>query len=741
MVLISFKHIYIDLITNFYFCVIELLFYFSVLIIFSVMLIHFLVRRKIDIISMVDKFSLGFGIAFLIISFSESFVVWFAFNSILIRRIETVFLVMLIILLIVKHRPVKFIININLNTILSLLLCSLITLVNILLFFSANFNVGVFWDDIRKYPWISNMYHNLGPTIRSPYIILPASAKFIADSVNLPFQYGYAMLSVFVGFIVLSIFSYFKSMGITHHRNIIWLATIIVLFGSNLAVIPILTNLLGENGLPKMFEYKVLYDYTIDKYGPPQIVGSWIYFKASSFGGAFIFLSQTILNLSKHGTFSKRITIILATLFFSYGLLGGNIILGIMILPLFVYKIFMLGRWKSILTFIIILFCIDAVFKFCLLNQFIIKLSQLTDFIASFFILCFSLVLMFILIMINKQYLIFQARKFSFKNIAIKLSKFTKLRFGVFIIKSLIIIGILIIIISILFETFYFNIIRYSDMWKKNAIFPPFYTIVRTFGWAFLIAIVGANKLKNRTLCEEILLWTIGIVTSLTFILIYSTIDYSTIPFVNRCVSYIILPMGLLILEGLKSILCNKRYMLLIVFMTILSSSYLFWFTLGYYTTGINYAIPMHKKELLDLMLKIPKEGYILIHSEEDADLISSISNAKVIHAERRFSSKENDYAWYYSIFSKGDVNTIRDTLKKLEIEYIIVDFNLLLTNQSEVLKNPDYLKLLEEFELLYQQNNHVVYKTNLFTSYKPLKYPTIPSPLNNFLSIKDYEG
>jgi len=733
-----FEYIYADMIINLL-AIIELLLYFSFLIAFSVMLIHLLAKRK-HVISIIHKFTFGFGIALIVISFSEAIVVWFGFDSMFIRRLETVFITLFVIVLAIKYRPKTLKISMYARTsiVLFLFLYFTVTLVSIVLFFSANFNVGVFWDDIFRYPWIANMYHNLGPTIRSPYVILPALTKFIADSVSMPFQHGYALLCIFTGFIILSIFSYFKSVRRNCRESIIWLTVIIVLFGSNLATITLLTNFLSRVDPSRVFEPKMLYDYTVDKYGPPQIVGSWIYLKAASFGGAFIFSSLAALNFAKYNGFSKQIAIILAIFLFSYGLLGGNLLLALMTFPLFLYKIFMLGRWRSILAFLLVLFCTDAIFKFSFLNQIVIKFSQLLK-SFTYFPICFFIFSLMSLILISRRYQIFQKINSSFRNLMPKFNNiFAKRWFDLVLKKALIIVSVLMVIVSVFFEIINFDTIKYSDMWKSNIIFPFFYVTVRTFGWSLPIIIAGAFNLRDYAERKEFFLWLIGIVTSLIYIAFYSVIDYSAIIFINRVVSYIVFPCGFLISRGLERILNSRCYMLLMTFMILLSSFYVFWFTLGYYTTGVNFTISSNKQKLLVFMSTISKGGYMLVHNEEDTNLISSMPYAKVICAEKWFGSQKNDYAWYYWVLSEGNVSSIRNALKKLEIKYLIINLNTL--SSSRILQNPNYLELLDEFKPIYQENNYIIFETNLLLSYGTPKCPTIPSPLNDFLGVKDCE-
>jgi len=738
----TFEQIYIDLITNFN-LIIELLLYFSLIVISSIVLIHYLTRRKANIISMTDEIAFGLGIALIIISFSEGFVVWFNFNPMLTRRLEMAFLALFMTLFVTRHRMHKNRLKpiINSNVILLLFILFSITLLNIILFFSANFNVGVFWDDICNYPWASNMYHNLGPTVRSPYVIWPALVKFVADSVNLPFQHGYALLSLFSGFIFLSTFSYFKSTIRNFRKTIIWLSVIIIIFGSNLMMFPLLPNLLGETRISEVFEAKVLYDYTVDKYGPPQIVGSWIYLKASSFGGGFILLSLAVLNFGKDGGFSKRVTLLLAILFFSYGLLGGNLLLAVMALPLFVYKMFRLGHYCSIFAFIASLLCLDAIFKFSFLNIIVIKSSRLIDNFIDFPTLWFSIALLPAIIIISKSPQILRTTKSSLRKVRRKFDNwFAKSPWGIILKEELIIAGMLIILFSIYLETLYFNAVRYSDMWKKNTVFSFSYVVVRTFGWSIPVAIFGIINLRDHRVRKEFSLWLIGAAFSLTIALIYSTADYLAIAFVNREISYVIFPFGLLILISVKNILHFKYSKPLIVFMILISGSYTFLFVSAYYTSGVNYNVPLYEKDLLVYISTLPKAGYILVHDLRDANLLSSLPDAKVIHAEMQFSSQKNDYAWYYWTLSEGDANSVRETIKKLEIKYIILNLKLLLNNQSRVLQNPNYMAVLGEFEQIYQQNNYVVYKTNLLSFYNSPKCPTIPSPLNNLLGMKNYE-
>ena len=73
-----FEYIYADMIINLL-AIIELLLYFSFLIAFSVMLIHLLAKRK-HVTSIIHKFTFGFGIALIVISFSEAIVVWFGYD-------------------------------------------------------------------------------------------------------------------------------------------------------------------------------------------------------------------------------------------------------------------------------------------------------------------------------------------------------------------------------------------------------------------------------------------------------------------------------------------------------------------------------------------------------------------------------------------------------------------------------------------------------------------------------------
>jgi len=596
------------------------------------------------------------------------------------------------------------------------------------MFGSAKYGVGIFWDDIYRYPLMSNDYHNLGPTIRAPYVAWPSLIGFLSNVSGLSYYHTFVVLLFFSALVPLSIYCYYLGLTGQHTRNtlVIWFVTVIVFSAANLSLIPILTN---YSFTQIMSNVRLLAHVTIEKYGPPNYVGALLYAKAAAMGLSIGLLSIS-LPLFKGETSELRSKLISLPLYV-YQLYLGNPLFFIITFPLLLWR-FKANLRIMVITVLGVVLLIDALYKFPFINKLFLytNYAGVYTLLPLFFILFAPLVLL-PRIVVNTPRFLFRVRTF------MRLYRQV-------IYKVLCILMFLWLSYSLLVEIIGFDAYKYSDMWTKNLILPPTYLTIKTYGLvcAVFLFLGVLFQSKDKKLLMEVLLWLSGVFLSAGCLLILSNLLPGTVGLINRVMSYGLIPLGIILVDMLNSFYSQAKKMKKVAIITIalivlfsISLMYTFFYCFAWIKLGSRSQLPEEETKILEYFSQLNKNKVVtvMVHDKELAYRLASLPNIRVIWLNRNFPF--TGPSKYYIHILKGDEKEVRHVLSILSVDYVIYRH----ATFGKKLQNIAYLRYLQSLPRM-EGERYVIYVNNvdneLRTNNSYCVPHIIPSPINNFLEL-----
>jgi len=608
------------------------------------------------------------------------------------------------------------------------------------MFLNSKYGVGVFWDDIYRYPLISNDYRYIGPTLRTPYVAWPSLIGFLSNVSILPYYHVFSILLFFSAIIPLSIYCYYLGLITACKRNSFALlfTTLIVLLGANLCIIPILLN---YNFAHLLSDVHLSYLATVEKYGPPNFVGALLYPKAAAIGLAMglLAISMPFFKDSEAKNSKRELLLkLISLIFFIYQLYMGNLLFAVITAPLLLWR-FRNTLPQLTLFALFVALALDFMFRFPFVNFLIIRLS---NFAAQMEKYC----LLTALIGCPAVSCLYLFRP----SVSKKKIKIIPNMHGQGIFTLLCVMLCCWVFYSLLVETLNFNVYKYSDIWLKHVILPPTYFTIKTFGWTlpFLSILILIKKYIRRELLMETILWSAGFLIQNTLLIMLSgvtPVDVENIIFINRSISYAIIPMGIFLSLAIEILYTNARRLkriivssiLAILFLTSLIYTVLYTFT--WVELGSKSTLPLEKMKILEYFSQLRHDDVITIVVHDEGSIIyylSSLPNVRIIWLER-------DYPFtgpseYYRYLINASEKEIAYVFSSLLIDYIVVNEKSF--KNSELSSNSKYIRYLHSLSKIH------IDRYTIYINEPKIKvnacYPyLVPSPLNfayKQLGIKD---
>lgn len=581
--------------------------------------------------------------------------------------------------------------------------------VSVVLATSYNFG-GIYWDDIYRYGLILNKYTYLGPTLRSPYIMLLTFHGTLMKLFNISYIESYALSSwinilqpLSIAFFAYALFYLLEESLSTERPLRAALYVLLFVAYANNLLLPFVMFIFRQEGIfsianyvdPQMF--KLIYGNFIDvfitaKFGIPGLIPHMLWIKTGGLGLTYLFASLGLLALlAKTTCLGRRGLIGLGAVFLYllFSLYSSNIVLASSLSILILYLLHSFTKSCTrirgvvvILALIAVLLLLEYMFKFMLTNTAVISALYLVSAFTYGGVVWIALTSCTLIILsLIRRIVLYYAKKYIIYRVNVK--------YFLIIISA---ISLVLLIASTTLLGLNIQNINYSHMWRYMVILPFYLIFLRSLAIPSILIVLfllilrpsrinSGDKLLSNVV-KIFLLMVLGIFLTTLLGLIFQKVSYII---VTRSLTYLLIPFSFITSCILVVVKPNSKLNSIngvLIALTIIALIPTFYCIEGYYLGGELGGEKTYSSvsDILDRMYRASNDTLITIAtiSKDTSSIIASLSkpNTMVLELSPSIRALTNTYSlpWYaYVISNTYDVASAYLTLSNLNVDYIVV--------------------------------------------------------------------